>query len=132
MFNAATFNPAVFSAHKSVLRAALKPMLLLSLSVLSQASFADQADEIRRGAGFNRDAGIGIFGQHFVHDGIGNLVADLIGVPFRNGFTCKDVIGLRGKRLGFGCFVQHKVLLKGVLRIKSRYRKPNKGGFATL
>jgi tetratricopeptide (TPR) repeat protein len=46
MFNTATFNPALFNARKSVLRAALKPMLLLSLSLLSQASFADQAEDI--------------------------------------------------------------------------------------
>jgi hypothetical protein len=57
------------------------------------AHFTGQNDQICRGQGFAGDPGIvGVGGQEHVDDGIGDLIADFVGMPFGYGFRSKEIV----------------------------------------
>ncbi len=57
-----------------------------------RGDFARQHHQAGVAQGFGSDAGARILFQDGVEDGVGNLVSDLVGVAFRNGFGSKKVV----------------------------------------
>ena len=58
--------------------------------VIWSAHFPHQNHTVGGGRRFNGAAGVGIAGQIRIHQSIGNLIANFIGVTFGNRFTCKQ------------------------------------------
>src|SRR5690606_23683205 len=56
------------------------------------AHLAADDDAVGRREGLAGNAGMGVLGKEGIEDGIGNAVAHLVGVPFRNAFGGEDVI----------------------------------------
>ena len=53
--------------------------------------FAHDHHQTRGGAALAGHAGGGILAQHFIQDGVGNLIANLIGMSFGNAFGGKEL-----------------------------------------
>ena len=51
--------------------------------------FAHNEHDARSCAYLARNVRVFVFFEYVVQNGVGNLVADLIGMPFRNAFRCK-------------------------------------------
>ncbi len=55
------------------------------------ANLAGQDDAVGGGHGLAGDARLGVLGQEQVDDGVGNLVRDLVGMAFGNGFGGEQI-----------------------------------------
>jgi hypothetical protein len=58
------------------------------------AHFTGQHDTIGRAQGFAGNARVGISSQEKIYDRIGDLIAHLIGMAFRDGFTREHIVSL--------------------------------------
>ena len=61
------------------------------------------ADELGRDEGLAGDAGVGVLAQVGVEDGVGNLIGNLVGMSFSNGFGGKQVTGFASQNNSFVC-----------------------------
>jgi len=62
------------------------------IHVCVRGDLAGQHDEARVAQRFGGDAGARVLGQDRVEDGVGNLVRDLVGMAFGDGFGSEEVI----------------------------------------
>ncbi len=77
-------------------------MYSASLVCVGQADLAADHDAVGGGEGLAGDAGLGLFGQEGVEDGVRDPVADLVGVALGDGFRGEDVILAGHERCSVG------------------------------
>ena len=65
---------------------------LLEIDIAVGGDLTHDMDHAGRGAGLAGHAGLGVVGQDLVEDGIGDLIADLVGMSLGNGLGSKQMM----------------------------------------
>jgi hypothetical protein len=88
----------------------------LGLGLVGQADLATNHHAVRRGEGFAGHAGQGFLGQEGIQHRVRNAVAQLVGMPLRNGFGGEDIVrSAHGKVLHWGNPPRQEAVVTGLL-----------------